>query len=499
MELQNLLQQKNIYTFEEVKKLLVSEPYRLTVKDDTDHPSLYMVTYSKNIPQYTTDENTVNESPETVNESTVEVEESPETINESTVEVEESPETVNESTGIVDESTETVNESTVEVEESPETGNGSTGIVSKNTVEVGESSGIVDEGTVEVDESTVVVDESTVEVDALVRQCRGIILEKETNRIVCYTFNRGIDINSDDLEVSFPWDTVRIEEAVDGTQIRLFYYNDEWHVSTTRCIDAKKAYWYSSRSFYDLFMEVVHTNDDFDLDSLDKSYCDAFVLKHPENRIVVGYLVPDLCHVMTRSLNIDDGYAEIDVHLEGVSYPHVYKYASPTDGNVHFSDYTALHRHLTNEVQITAEGYVLKSTNGDRTKLRYKAYRILKEIRGNTWNMFYRYIELRKGVNGELERFYTFYPEYYQSFAYYEHQIQKFIQFVHKHYRNQRIKKIIDYIPPKHIKVTLYKLHGTYLAERTPRTVQKIQEMLDALHPRQLYAIINKHYRLENE
>jgi len=387
MELQNLFSQNNISSYEDVKSLLTSEPYKLIVKDDSDHPSLYMITYGKESRSFDND---------------------------------------------------------------------------------------------------------------VVRQCRGLILEKETNNILCYSFNRGTDIhamsNDDSWQADFPWEDVQIEEAVDGTQIRLYYYDGEWRVATTRCIDAKKAYWYSSRSFYDLFMEAVRNSEGFSLDDLDQSCCYAFVLKHPENRIVVRYEKAELCHVMTRSLSKDDGYPELDIELDGVSRPTVYKRAGDVTDS-HFSDYGALRRHAVEEVRLCAEGFVLKSASGFRGKLRYCSYDSLKEIRGNTWNMFYRYLELRKD-EGALKRFYSFYPEYRETFSFYEHQIQKFVRYVHRQYVFHRVKKVEGYIIPDHLKVTLYKLHGTFLEERTPRTQEKVQAMLDALHPKQLCALLNRHYEV---
>jgi len=133
------------------------------------------------------------------------------------------------------------------------------------------------------------------------KQCRGTILEKGTNKIVCYTFDKGLDFEFSDYDLNdkemqlkvvggedLDWNSCQVEESVDGTQIRLFYYDGKWCKATTRCSDAYRAYWYSDRSFGDLFDEAAELGG-FNYDALDKSCCYSFVLCHPENRIVVRY------------------------------------------------------------------------------------------------------------------------------------------------------------------------------------------------------------------
>ena len=119
-----------------------------------------------------------------------------------------------------------------------------------------------------------------------INECRGIILEKDTNKVVCYTFNRKHNSTFLKDELLNNWDACKFYESIDGTQIKLYYYNDKWNVSTTRCIQAKNAYWYSKKSFEELFKEASFG---LDYSKLNKDYCYSFVLKHKENRIVNRY------------------------------------------------------------------------------------------------------------------------------------------------------------------------------------------------------------------
>ena len=40
--------------------------------------------------------------------------------------------------------------------------------------------------------------------------------------------------NNTEISNNFDWSKVSVEESIDGTHLRLFYYNDKWCVSTTK-------------------------------------------------------------------------------------------------------------------------------------------------------------------------------------------------------------------------------------------------------------------------
>merc|ERR1711976_420864 len=74
--------------------------------------------------------------------------------------------------------------------------------------------------------------------------------------------------------------------------INLWYYNDEWNISTRSKIGAE-CKWYSNKTFKELFYEAVE-RDNLQIESLNKKFCHSFLLKHQENRIVKKYHTPGL-------------------------------------------------------------------------------------------------------------------------------------------------------------------------------------------------------------
>lgn len=302
--------------------------------------------------------------------------------------------------------------------------------------------------------------------NSVVKQCRGIILEKESNKIVCYTFNKSLDDGS-----QLDWDTTKIERSVDGTQIRLFYYNNEWKFATTRCINADRAKWFSKQSFYEMYKDC----GEVDYDKLNKNYCYSFVICHPNNRIVVNYSTPKLVHVLTRDLQTLEE-VECDIGIE-----------KPQQ----FTNFNTLEDVINdcNTNDSFEEGYMLCDKNSNRLKVKNANYMKIKDLRGNTNNMFYRYLQLR--YDGLIEAYLSFYPEFKGKFMLYELDIYNLAKEIQRQYMNRRVHNV-EVIIPQHFKTMIYKLHGTYLETREKTTVHKVMEELNKLHPSQICFMYNR-------
>jgi hypothetical protein len=328
----------------------------------------------------------------------------------------------------------------------------------------------------------------------LVNECRGIILEKNTNRVVCYTFNKSVEYVHDNIKLDknnemvvsdgIDFSTVNVEESIDGTQIRLYYYNDSWSVATTRCIDAKRSYWYSEKSFYELFMDSC---EGLDYSLLDKNYCYSFVLKHPENRIVVDYLYPALVHVGTRDLNT---LIEKSVYI-GINKPDKFKFGK-------FSDIVMSAMH---DLPHSTEGYMLCDENYNRMKVRSSKYLDVKSMRGNSNNGLYHYFVLRQ--QNQLSNYMLYYPEDINQYKYYELNVDKIVGRIHREYMNKFINKSkntseLVVVAPEvtwQFRPIIYKLHGEYMKTRLRTTKEVVYNYINMLEPAQLCFLYNKTYQ----
>ena len=280
----------------------------------------------------------------------------------------------------------------------------------------------------------------------LVRECRGIILEKETNKVVCYGLNKMNSKNEFEKIASDIWSECKIEDSIDGTQIRL-YYNNKWVITTARCIDGYKSKWNYVKSYGILFDDVKHL---VDLNKLNKNYTYTFIMKHVENRIIENVKDNDLYHIHTRD-NISLNEVEHDI---GVKKPTKYHFESLKD--------------LKDELGVmTFEtmGYVVSYEN-EKYMYRCKEYESVKELK----------------ENNKLESFLFYFPEYEKLFKYTEDKLLNLYKNIHNLYLNKFIYKNIEF---KDINITyrsiIYNLHGLFKETNNPTTLNTIEEYVNTL------------------
>lgn len=293
----------------------------------------------------------------------------------------------------------------------------------------------------------------------VVDQYRGVIVEKDTNRPVCYTFEK--------MHRHFPEDwsleSCSITTSYDGSQIKIFYYNEDWVVSTTRRIDASKSYFFSNKSFMELWKE---SSTCLDFDKLNQNFCYSFVLSHPENRIVAKHSNPFITHVLTRDMTTFNLVSE-DIGV-------------PRPETVLFENKNEIWKSIT-ALPYYQEGFVVK--NGDCfIKLENSKYHEVKELRGNSSSLLFHYFKLKK--DKQIRKFLKYYPEYSETFRYFESCFDNLCTLVYSEYVLLRIRKLIQ--PPQvmnFLKPVLYKLHGIHLSTKSRVKISTVKAHLQEYTP----------------
>jgi len=94
-----------------------------------------------------------------------------------------------------------------------------------------------------------------------------------------------------------------MQVAEDGTVINVFKIEDKLLCTTAHRPDARKARWASEKTFWQLLEESVPEGEAALLDAIKPGRTYSFVLKHPENIIVLPHAVPAAVHVATRRMD----------------------------------------------------------------------------------------------------------------------------------------------------------------------------------------------------
>lgn len=307
----------------------------------------------------------------------------------------------------------------------------------------------------------------------IVNECNGIILDKNTLKIVCYTFDKCLDTNV--LPDNFDNKNLYLEYSLEGTLVRLFYYNEEWVLSTKKCLDASKARWLSTKSFKDLFYECFDKNI---FENLNKNNCYSFLITHPENNIVVKYDKKNIYHVSTRDMTT---LKEIDYHVINT----IKLERKKIDEN----NLLQIYNEILLDTNLLYEGFIFIDINYNRWKLRTTLFNKVRNLWGNSNNKFFRYLELRKNQN-LLSEYIMYFNNDRQLFIEYEADIRFFASFISAIYISRHVKKMITKVP-YYLFDIIYKLHGNYLKDRIITDDNRIMIELLELDAKKLCYMIN--------
>lgn len=269
----------------------------------------------------------------------------------------------------------------------------------------------------------------------IVREARGIILDKRDWSVVCRGFdkfgNYGEGYTS---KVNFA--KARIQEKIDGSIIKLYYYDGQWNIATNGMIDAFECELHdvalfdddTPQTFGDLFMEAIRENCYLELArafagnttelNTNKTY--IFEVISPYNKVVISYPQTDIYHIGTR----DNISGEESVEDIGVPHPQEYTFNS-------IEDVVTNAKNLPYDV----EGYVVVDSNWNRCKVKGAMYLSLHHLKGESVPTEKRFLSLV--LLNEGEEFLSYFPEYESGYNKLKLLFENFVK---------RVESDLDYI-----------------------------------------------------
>lgn len=258
--------------------------------------------------------------------------------------------------------------------------------------------------------------------EPFVSNCRGIVLEKDTNKIVGYPFDKFWNYNEN---TAAPVDVAnaKVQEKLDGSLIKVYWYEPEqtWIVGTSGTIDAKDAKVGKAniKNFYEIFISCweetwsatgnLEPAPPFPFDQLNMNYTYMFEAMHPATMVVVRHDRPRLVHIGTR-----DNISLLELNPDDTVVPHVPR--PPT-----FPAYTTMQAlqeaaSTTFTDPFSMEGFVVVDQQFRRVKVKTLAYVMAHNGPGPRRKKGYRVtVEDEKLVmfavlNGETSEMAAYYP-----------------------------------------------------------------------------------------
>lgn len=326
-----------------------------------------------------------------------------------------------------------------------------------------------------------------------VRKCRGIILEKDTNRLVCVPPPKSVDTNYYHQKyMNNESNDVVIEEFYDGTMINVFRHNNTNYISTRSCLGAHCKY-LSIKTFNTLFSECI----DFSVfDKLKEGHSYSFLLQHPDNKIVKTYNKPTSILVMTTRINENNSIQiltqdETKTLLDecGVSLN------TPKIFNIDTMD--NIYSEIDN-LEETDQGFVLKyyeNGNDNRAKIRNLRYNEIRLLRGNNSNKMYMYFELRK--QRDVVEYLEYFPEDKELFDKFRNELYAFTQNLFNYYQELKVRKNIRFLEIDfEYRPLINELHEIYLNTKNHISKKSVIQYLYSQESARLLFVLN--YKKKN-
>lgn len=256
----------------------------------------------------------------------------------------------------------------------------------------------------------------------LVRECRGIILDKRDWSIVCRPYEKFGNYGEGYVP-EIDWTTAEVTEKIDGSLIKVYFFDGEWRVSTNGMIEAHEADimtpYNGIRNYLDLFSYALHQYGikdtryggawnrniclDLFFDSISPGENDTFLfeLATPLNKVVVPW---DAYHIYPLSIIDNRTGTEVDRDLVEKIFPEFAK--------VKVYPLTSIEEcvQAAKTLPYTEEGYVVRDKHNNRLKVKSPAYVAVHHIKGEGTLSVKRGIKLIQA--NEIDEFLSYFPEY---------------------------------------------------------------------------------------
>ena len=131
--------------------------------------------------------------------------------------------------------------------------------------------------------------------ETIVQECRGLILEEHSWNIICFPFKRFFNYG-EGFAAPIDWESARIFEKIDGSNLNYSSTNDKWSFSTRKMIHAEGKAEIGLTYGEIAFEALAHMGYDVKVFNklLNKNYTYMFEMVSPYTQVYIYYPTPHL-------------------------------------------------------------------------------------------------------------------------------------------------------------------------------------------------------------
>lgn len=231
--------------------------------------------------------------------------------------------------------------------------------------------------------------------DESLRNFRGTIFNPSTRQLISYTFPWTHETNNESVEEIMQiytepgWIWM---ESMEGTIVRLYYFDGEWHIATRRRIDAHSSFWGSRTSFGEMFdgvlLKLLGGQEQIDkwYSELDEELTYTFLLSSTSQNRLVCEPNPDRPMIYTGAFR--------GPNYEYNTYPPNPDDVIPVQEQLFFESAESLIDYVTNIDPNKGQGvFGYNTVTGKFVKILNFTYLNLRDLRGNEADLRVRYLQ----------------------------------------------------------------------------------------------------------
>jgi len=236
------------------------------------------------------------------------------------------------------------------------------------------------------------------------QDCRGIILEKGTWKVMSLAFRKFFNAEEGNA-AKIDWNTAQVLEKLDGTMIQVYYdwHDMTWYAGTTGTANGEgEVNNKNGTTFNDLFWDTLNNKYTFNECLLNKDYIYVFELTTPYNIVVKphGESSATLLTVRNRETLVELSGKDLEMVAISIGVPLVKSF------DINASNIGHLLKTFEG-MPWSEEGYVVRDGNDNRVKVKNPAYVAVHHLKGKTAE--HNILTIVK--TNEIEEFASTFPE----------------------------------------------------------------------------------------
>lgn len=235
----------------------------------------------------------------------------------------------------------------------------------------------------------------------IVRECRGLVLHRDTFDVVAKPFNRFFNYCENMIEMEqFNFNDFYCNEKRDGSLAVVYYFNNEWHMNTSGSFGLGEIATGVGKSWREVFWEALDDGGSFGKSKLNIYYTYIFELTSGYNKVVRHYHKPEtyllgITNIEYDCFELSQEYVDQIANEIGLKRPETYNFKSIKEVENWLEDRESNDK--------TYEGVVIYDGK-IRFKVKSKTYLSLSYIKsnGNIFNPKHLLPWILKGEEAEL-------------------------------------------------------------------------------------------------